>query len=455
MLILTFASMDIEGFVKRRLKKGTKREIIIKELAEAIAEFKNWDLDKRTAFAREVVAEAEISENYKEKGDFVENLLSFPEARVGMGEFGVGSRGKGDFFVHRKIADIIGKTSALIDSSQQDDAGVVKAGESYITVAVDGMHSRLSDFPFLAGFHASRAALRDIYVMGSKPVALTSDLHLADDGDIGKLFDFTAGVSLVGELTSTPLVAGSTLRVGGDMVFGTRLVASVGAVGFSEEKPKARKNAEDGDVILITEGSGGGTISTIAIYHGFHEVVKETLNVEFMLACGAIMKSEYFSEIHAMTDITNGGIRGDAHEIAKTSGKRLIFYNSALEKTVNPRVLKMLEELNIDPLGISTDSLMIILPEEYKNEILKTLEGVAKVYEVGRVEKGRGVYIESQEGLEKLEPKFREASYTKVKKFIGESYPEEFNEMKERIEKAAKLALEKKSIIKEFILRRC
>ena len=70
------------------------------------------------------------------------------------------------------------------------------------------MHSRLSDYPFLAGFHVTRAALRDIYVMGAKPVALLSDIHLADDGDVAKLFkDRIAGIATVSELIHVPLMA--------------------------------------------------------------------------------------------------------------------------------------------------------------------------------------------------------------------------------------------------------
>jgi len=73
------------------------------------------------------------------------------------------------------------------------------------------------------------------------------------------------------------------------------------------------------------------------------------------------------------------------------------------------------------------------------------------VYEVGVVEKGRGVFTTA--GRE-IKPKFREAAYTKVKKFVGEESPEEVEEMKQRIEKAAKEAIDKKLMIKEFILRR-
>ncbi len=447
--------MDLEGFVRRRLLEGKDEESIAVELAKRIAEFKDWSEEQRLRFARAIVEEVRASLGFSELDDtFLRELLGYAEAGVAMGEFGVGSRGEGDFFVHRKLAQIIGSTQAVVDARQQDDAGVVRGEAGYITVAVDGMHSRLSEFPFLAGFHAARAALRDVYVMGAKPRALISDLHLADDGDVGKLFDFTAGVACVGELCATPLVAGSTLRVGGDMVFGERLVASVAAVGTSSEPPRTRRRAEPGDVILLTEGKGGGTITTIAIYHQRYDVVKETLNVEFMHACEALIHGGFLSQVHAMSDVTNGGIRGDAWEISRTARKKLVLYEEELYKSVNRKVLEMLNELEIDPLGISTDSLMLILPQDRAAKVKAALRGVAKVYEVGRVEVGRGVYIAGDEGERELKAKFREAAYTKVKKVVGEEEPENMTEMRRRIEDAAARAAEKKLAVKRFILRR-
>jgi hydrogenase expression/formation protein len=167
-------------------------------------------------------------------------------------------------------------------------------------------------------------------------------------------------------------------------------VAAVGAVGISSERPTARKNVKVGDVILLTEGAGGGTITTIALYNGYFDVVMETLNVDFMHDCRQIQKGGLLPKIHAMTDVTNGGLRGDAAEISKTSGHKLLFYEDMLDKPVNGRVLEMLKELEIDHLGISTDSLMLILPQEYVADVKKTLNNV---YEVGRVEKGTGARI--------------------------------------------------------------
>lgn len=443
--------MDLEGFVRRRIFRGFDEERVVGELADAIKEFKDWNLKKREEFSKAVYDEVATALKYKKlKDKFLKKLIEYPRANVAMGEFGVGSRGEGDFFVHRKLAEIIGKTGAVVDSSQQDDAGVVKASPRYVTVAIDGMHSRLSEFPFLAGFHAARATLRDVYVMGSSPVAMISDLHLGDDGDIGKLFDFTAGAATVGELTKTPLVSGSTLRIGGDMVFGDRLVAAVGAVGASSEAPKARKNAEVGDIILMSEGAGGGTVTTIALYSGYFEVIKETLNVEFMHACKKLIKSNLLRSVHAMSDVTNGGLRGDAREISDISGKKLVFNEEMLEKPVNEKVLRMLGELEIDHLGISTDSLLLILPEEHARKIKKSLKRITKVYEIGYVEKGKGAKILGKREYD-FKPLFRESAYTKIKKVIGEKVPKNAEKMQSNIEKAKSDAIKKKNYVLEFV----
>ena len=445
--------MDLEGFTRRSILKGKNEKEIISELEKSIKEFKKWESDKRNTFAKAVYDEVQTTLKYKDiKDEFLKELIAYPQANISMGEFGVGSRGEGDFFVHRKLSEIIGETGAIVDSKQQDDAGVVASGGKFVTVAVDGIHSRLSEFPFLGGFHVARAALRDVYVMGSKPIALISDIHLADDGDIGKIFDFTAGVSSVAELTETPIVAGSTLRIGGDMVFGDRLVSAVGAVGILDEEPTARKRAEDGDIILMTEGSGGGTITTIALYHGYFDEIKQTLNVEFMECCDQLIKKELLEYIHAMTDVTNGGIRGDAHEISKTANKKIVLFKDEITKTVNPKILKMLEELNIDPLGISTDSLMLILPEEHLAEVKKSLNKVTQVYEVGQIKKGKGVTMISDKEYE-LPPHFRESAYTKVKKVVGQKEPQDLEEKMSTIEETKYKVIKKKDKIIDFIRR--
>jgi hydrogenase expression/formation protein len=437
--------MDLEGFAKRGLKKAETN--LEAKLARRILEIKNVPEQRAFELARAVISEAKATLSPKNK------LLGFYNSGVTMGDFGVGSRGKGDFYVHSKIAEVIGETGAVIDSSQMDDGGVVKSHGKFIVVAVDGMHSRLSDFPFLAGFHAARASLRDVYVMGAAPVALFSDIHVADDGDVSKIFDYVAGTASVSEACAVPYVSGSTLRIGGDMVIGERMTGCVGAVGVADSLTP-RKGARVGDVILMTEGSGGGTISTSALYFQREGVVKETLNVKFLQSCELLLRAGLTKRIHAMTDVTNGGIRGDANEIASSAGVKIVLEEGKLRSLVNRKVLKMLNELDIDYLGVSIDSLLMIAPPSVAEKIKTTLRrSKIAVDEVGWVEKGKGceIIIGGQRG--ELVTKFRESAYTPLKKVVGETAQKNFEEMKREVDKAVRAAVKKKVEVTKKIKR--
>jgi hydrogenase expression/formation protein len=364
-----------------------------------------------------------------------------------MGEFGVGSRGKGDFYAHRKIAEIIGKTGAEIGVDQMDDAGVVRAKGQYIVCTVDGMHSRLSDFPFLAGFHATRATMRDVYVMGARPVMLFSDIHVADDGDVGKIFDYTAGVTAVGEAMGVPLVAGSTLRIGGDMVLGDRMTGCVGAVGVAEHLTP-RKDVAPGDLLLMTEGAGGGTITAAALYSGHPEVVEHTINLSFLQACEALLASPALSRVHAMTDVTNGGLRGDVHEMSTTARCRIVVEDRHLRSLVQPQVLALLDTLSIDYLGVSLDALLVSVPPEEASLVQEVLgKAGVRMEVIGHVEKGEPEAVLVVDGQERdFTPRFRESAYTPLKKVVDRT-PADFEALKERVDRAAEEAKRKKERI--------
>lgn len=440
--------MDIEGYAKKGLRNSDPD--LEDRLTARILEVKNTSLEHARKLAKAAIVEAEATLHVK--GEALEPTIS----GVTMGEFGVGSRGLGDFYTHEKIAEVIGKTGAVVDTTHLDDSGVVRAKDpgEYVIVTIDGIHSRLSDFPFLAGFHVARAALRDVYVMGARPVAMLSDIHVADDGDVAKIFDHIAGITAVAELSGIPLITGSTLRIGGDMVIGERMTGGVGAVGVSSDLT-ARQQTQVGDVILMTEGAGGGTISTAALYYGMHEVVDETINIKFLEACEKLLDSGLVKHIHAMTDVTNGGIRGDAKEISRTAGVKLVFDEGEMRKLVNPVVLKMLESLEIDYLGVSLDALLIIAPYEAAEDIMSTVRAAGvQIGIIGKVEQGSGAMIMIDGEMKDFTPRFRESAYTPIKKMIGEEQPRNFEEMQRSVDRAASEAISKKKRIIEKVRSR-
>ena len=206
----------------------------------------------------------------------------------------------------------------------------------------------------------------------------------------------------------------------------------------------------------MTEGAGGGTITTTALYNGYFDVVWDTMNISFVKASKALFDNDLVKDIHAMTDVTNGGLRGDAHEISSTTGVGLEFYHDKIRSTVAPNVLNMLEDLEIDPLGVSTDSLMLVVPPEIAEDVKKAVSDVGVyITEIGKVDdEGSPRLIKEDGSVEKLVPLFREAAYTKIKKLVGDTSPEDSEIMKEKAQKAADESIRKKDKVIEYILNK-
>jgi hydrogenase expression/formation protein len=458
---------DLEGLTRNLLKKGYSDQDIIQRLLQEYHDFKDIENSLAIKYAQAILEECKKSDLDSVVNPFIKELLDINRANITVGKQGVGCRGAGDFFVHKLIAELseTGKIPFLAPTSL-DDAGAISLsgiigfnGKNFrnndliIASKMEGIHSRLSDFPFICGFHVTRAALRDLYVKGAKPISIMVDVHLADDSDVGKLFDFMSGVSTIAELTDVPITAGSTLRIGGDMVIGNRLVGGIAAIGLAKGKLFARRNIKEGDRILMTEGAGGGTITTTAVYSGHHDVVKETLNIKFLKACEIILSSTYINEIRAMCDVTNGGLRGDLYEINYEANCGVNVFEEKVRNLVNPTVLNMLEKVGVDYLGVSLDSLLIYCSESVSEEILNNLtKNDIKCNEIGYVDDSNQVYM-TYKGQEKKKilPKFRESAYTKIKQEVGEEVPESLDMMEKNIEEAASKALKKRKQIIEYI----
>jgi len=459
---------DLEGLTRRLIKvKGYSDKEILDRLVREYLDFKDIDSNSALKLSEAVLEECKKSDIDSISNNFIKKLLEVNNSKVTVGKQGVGCRGAGDFFVHKLITEFSEtKSKVFLSPSSLDDAGAVKIsdikdfkGKSFntkdliVVSKMEGIHSRLSDFPFICGFHVTRAALRDLLVKGSKPISIMIDVHLGDDADVAKLFDFMSGISTVSELTKVPITAGSTLRIGGDMVIGDRLVGGVAAVGLASKNLLARRNIKIGDKILMTEGAGGGTITTTAIYSGNHEIVEETLNLKFLEACEIILNADYLDEIRAMCDVTNGGLRGDLYEINYEANCGVTIYEENVRKLVNPKVLNLLNKVGVDYLGVSLDALLIYCSERASKKIIDDLEkNNIRCAEIGFVDDSKQVSMifKGQQKKEIL-PRFRESAYTKIKKEIGEEAPANLDIMQKKVEEAALNAMQKRKLIIDYI----
>ena len=96
--------MDIEGFVRARIDDYSYDDLA-EILAVRIREYKKINEENSIEMAKAVIDEVATTLKLNESDDeFLKEIASVNKADVLMGEMGVGSRGAGDFFVHRKIA---------------------------------------------------------------------------------------------------------------------------------------------------------------------------------------------------------------------------------------------------------------------------------------------------------------------------------------------------------------
>ncbi len=447
---------DLEGMVRKGLSRGLSREEIMWRVIDEIVFYKDLEWDNASIYASAIYDETLLSLKACEASadPVLRSILCPSSSGVSAGVVGIGSRGSGDFFFHKLLAGVAswGGGGFAMDL---DDAGWVRVGDIWVVAAVDGIHSRLSYFPLLAGFHAARAAARDVMVKGAIPALFTVDLRIGDDGDPSHLLDLEAGVASVSKYLGAPIVGGSTLRIGGDMVIGTRVVGTVMCVGISRSRPRARKDARPGDKILMTRGAGGGTVATTAIYSGRPELVLKTLNFNTLEALRTIIEGGVVNEIHAMFDITNGGIRGDLGEISRTSGVGFVVDLDEIYSLIDSDVLSMLRELDIDPLGISIDSIAIIAGED----VLKSVEGLLRSRGIESriigdvIKEPRVLYRRRSGEIGELKTHHRESPYTKIKKLVGIERPRNWEEISRRLEEVYRGALESREKLYDIALK--
>ena len=96
---------------------------------------------------------------------------------------------------------------------------------------------------------------------------------------------------------------------------------------------------------------------------------------------------------------------------------------------------------------------MLIVPPESAGDIKKAVGKYdVAISEIGEVNNsGEPILIKEDGSDEKLVPLFREAAYTKIKKLVGDTTPEDFEEMKEKVQKASDAAIAKKDKVIDYV----
>ena len=171
-------------------------------------------------------------------------------------------------------------------------------------------------------------------------------------------------------------------------------------------------------------------------------------------SCETLFQSKLLSEIHCMCDVTNGGLRGDLHEIAYEAKVGITIFEEKIKPLVNEKVFEMLKKRKVDYLGVSLDALLIFCPTAISSQIMKEIrnQGI-KIEQIGVVNKqANEIKMIMDSGEVKLFPRFRESAYTPIKVAIGEEIEEgKKQQMADQIEKCANQSLAKRAKFVDWI----
>ncbi len=95
---------------------------------------------------------------------------------------------------------------------------------------------------------------------------------------------------------------------------------------------------------------------------------------------------------------------------------------------------------------------MIIAPEDVAIRVKNAISNAGvRIDEIGFVDETGKSKLIKYSGKERTKTPFREAAYTKIKKIVGDVEPEDFELMKEKVQKAANNAIKKKDKIVKTI----
>lgn len=212
------------------------------------------------------------------------------------------------------------------------------------------------------GSIAVNVAINDIAATGAEPFGIMITLLIPIDATIDQLKLIMSDINKTTKLLNIDVLGGHTEVT--DAV--TRFVIVSTAVGkIKKEELIQTKNACNDDVLLVTKSIGlEGTSIIISEKNDeltkllTKEEITDGMNFNLLLSVlpeGLIAKKH---KVHAMHDVTEGGIYGAIWEMCKSSGTGAIIHKNSIPlKSITKKVCKF---YNINPYELISSGSMLI-----------------------------------------------------------------------------------------------
>ncbi|MFA4701044.1 thiamine-phosphate kinase [Pyrococcus kukulkanii] len=273
--------------------------------------------------------------------------------------------------------------SEIKDKILGDDAGYIKFNEDWILITTDMLVWRtdIPDFmkPEDAGRKVVTMNVSDIAAMGGKPKAFFFSLGVPKDIDENLLRRIAKGIREGSRRYKIRVISGDTNDV-------SEIVIDGGALGIGK-RLLLRSNAKPGDVVCVT-GELGRPLLALILWSKGEDIPREVLE-KARDPQARVEEGKILSEVaNAAIDISDG-LSKELWEISMASSVKIVIEEDALP--IHPTV----KELSHNPTEIALSS-----GEEFELIFTISPENIPDIpfdfTVIGKVEKGRGVYIKGK-----------------------------------------------------------
>lgn len=297
-------------------------------------------------------------------------------------------------------------TSGLIDRvfakhfsndvlNRMEDAAVLPRPEGRLALTTDSFVVRPLEF---AGGDIGRLSVcgtvNDLCCMGARPRYLTAGFILEEGLESETLGRVVTSMAKTAEEAGVTIVAGDTKVIEGA---GGLLINTAGVGTVPEGRDVSAANLRPGDRLILS--------GTLGEHHAVILSARMGLETSLRSDCAPLTKmaEALFTagvHVHAMRDVTRGGLATVACELAKASGCSILLREAALPVSEGVRALCGI--LGLDPLTMGNEGkLFLAVPGAEAERALAAVRSAPygeNAALVGSVAEGSGVVLETAVG---------------------------------------------------------
>ena len=278
------------------------------------------------------------------------------------------AHGSGGKATSELIADIFEKNFSDPVLSRMEDSAVLP-GAGRIALTTDSFVVTPLFFPGGdIGHLCVCGTVNDLLMSGAKPRYLTCGFILEEGAEIGDLQKIAASMAETAREAGVRIVAGDTKVVEGS----GGIYINTAGVGFVPEGADiGPANCREGDALLLSGTLGDHHAAILSRRMGIeNSIVSDCAPLTEMV--GALLGAGI--RVHAMRDVTRGGLGTVLGEFAASSGCRIELEETAVP--VSEQVKAFCGILGLDPLYMGNEGKMIaVVPQEDAERALACLRG--------------------------------------------------------------------------------